>query len=251
MKVRFSIFLASVGLAVFLLLTTSLFETTPTAGRPNADGPVQALGWWMRPDDKINRMPTLFVDIRSRKMEVGGRQFELLCDNDGPGNLLIKIDGEFYIFSGTGVNPANKGALWVVVNGARKFVRNSEGIDGLQFVRESLSVIRAATDQLCPSAASQGPINGIVQRINDAISRGQKTYVREAARLGLEEQPQSYKLPQLGSVDYDQKIVRPAQKACEALSRLVRADERALFMSQCFREQVASCEELYRDRGYC
>jgi hypothetical protein len=210
------------------------------------DFAVQAIGLWQRPQGPNNLLPTMFVDIRSKQTNFGIRLF---CANDGVGEMLAEVDGQFYAVDGWSKGWANKSALWVAVNRSRKIVLNSERHENVRSLGQDWRTIDAVRNEICPSA--QGPVAGTMDRIVRALNRGGETYQREAARLGLEPQPQSYDLPPRDSAVYEQEILGPARHVCEGLGKMVKWDERQQFLARCFPDQVKTCEQFYFERGFC
>lgn len=213
-------------------------ERQSTSTEPStATTRVQAIVMEDGPSQNGRRILIAFTDIRERQTTVDGRQVRLICSDDGIGEVVAEIDGQFYAAGGIAQPRINSGHFWIVINRTRETPVNADRSSEASWFRFNWDAIGKNVEGMCPAA--WGPTTGSVDRAFQALKHAEETYRREAPRLGLELEPlsQSYDLPSRGSAAFEKEIIGPARSACETLGKIVKMDERRDFLASCFKER--------------
>jgi hypothetical protein len=131
-------------------------------------------------------IPAAFTDMRERKATIAGRQVRVSCANDGLGEYVVEVDGQFYVDGGVSHADLRQGRFWIVVDRTRKIPLKSPPTapyGGPSWSNSDLwDAIKDNAKVMCPAA--WGPVEGTIDRRLNAIRRGEENYERNQARLG-------------------------------------------------------------------
>jgi len=150
------------------------------AGSSEGGATVEAI---ITEDGRMGRMA--FTEIRQRDAIINGRHVRLFCSNDGIGEIVAYLDGKFYATGGGNIQSwLDEGHFWIVVKGTSKAPLNAKRSSKAEWFRNNWFAMSDNVETMCP-AAWGGPVNGAMQRVIDAMKRGNENYRRNANRLGI------------------------------------------------------------------
>lgn len=130
-----------------------------------------------------------FTDIRERQVAIAGRQVRLFCSDDGVSEFVAEVDGQFYGGGGVVQPRIESGRFWVIVD--RTAVRPLSLDDGsavAKWFAGNWDDVKGTLREICPTPWN-APAAGSVNRVLKAMERAEENYRRNAAQIGLSDQP--------------------------------------------------------------